>query len=112
MKCFKNCDHTIDRVNIDRVKIEQKTIVFVQATKTKHCRLGGSNSKHLFSHSSKAQKFKMKRSASLTSPKASWFADRGSLILSSRALLCVHISLASLPLFIRALAILNEDSPT
>ena len=54
MKCFKNCDHTIDRVNIDRVKIEQKTIVFVQATKTKHCRLGGSNSKHLFSHSSKA----------------------------------------------------------
>lgn len=54
MKCFKNCDHTIDRANIDRVKIEQKTIVFVQATKTKHCRLGGSNSKHLFSHSSKA----------------------------------------------------------
>ena len=108
IKCFENCDHTIDRVSIFKI---DRRLVFAYADKTKHCRLCGSNRKHLFSLSSKTQKFKMKRSVSLTSSKASWFADRGSLILSSRVFLWVHKSPVTLPLFIRALAILNEDSP-
>lgn len=57
----------------------------------KHHRLGGFGSRHLFSHMSQEDKFKIQMPAELVSREISfWFTDGYLLSMSSYALFSVH----------------------